>query len=453
MAEELATLPKVPALPTKGRIGMAEVLGVTEPFIKSKAELQPKIREAEGEVLQAKQAQAETLAGGKLAAQEKYGEEEKAARQAYEGKLEAEPLPAFVPTKDTMQDIAGLFSVISVIGALVGGSGKMAAQRAMGAMNGMMEGYRKGRADLYKQERNQFDANFKSMIQKHTEFRKEMEDAVKLAATNKEAGQAAAELAAAKAGSPIIQAMVRQGRLVDAYKTMDESQKGVNDAVKMEQKARAEEAKAEQHRADMAQRERQQRETMAQRERLATIKADAKTAGGAGALPKDTKTNDEHRFRHSAMVTVQEVLDDLQDPEIRRLIGPQNQYMPDVLLNLQNKYPQVAQKLARFQSQEFQIGGKALTSSEQKILNPIYGWRGLTAKALEDNLTEAERTMDKEQRYLENRYPGLQQFTYENPSVKPITVANKADAEALGWANAHPNDPRSAEIKKRLGVQ
>jgi hypothetical protein len=278
MAEELATLPKVPALPTKGRIGMAEVLGVTEPFIKSKAELQPKIREAEGEVLQAKQAQAETLAGGKLAAQKKYGEEEKAARQAYEGKLEAEPLPAFVPTKDTMQDIAGLFSVISVIGALVGGSGKMAAQRAMGAMNGMMEGYRKGRADLYKQERNQFDANFKSMIQKHTEFRKEMEDAVKLAATNKEAGQAAAELAAAKAGSPIIQAMVRQGRLVDAYKTMDESQKGVNDAVKMEQKARAEEAKAEQHRADMVQRERQQRETMAQRERLATMKA----AGGAG---------------------------------------------------------------------------------------------------------------------------------------------------------------------------
>jgi hypothetical protein len=282
MAEELAELPKVPDLPKTGRIGFKEALGVSEPFLKAKSELQPKIREAEGDVLQAKQAQAETLAGDKLAAQEKYGKEEKAARQAYEGKLEAEPLPAFVPTKDNMQDIAGLFSVISVIGALVGGSGKMAAQRAMGAMNGMMEGYRKGRADLYKQERNQFDANFKTMLQKHSEFRKEMEDAVKLASTNKEAGQAAAELAAAKAGSPIIQAMVRQGRMVDAYKTIDESQKGRNEAVKFEQKARAEEAKAEQHRADMAQRERQQRETMAQRERLATIKADAKTAGGAG---------------------------------------------------------------------------------------------------------------------------------------------------------------------------
>jgi len=281
MAEELATLPKVPTLPTKGRVGMAEVLGVTEPFIKSKAELQPKIREAEGEVLQAKQAQAETLAGGKLAAQEKYGEEEKAAKQAYEGKLEAEPLPAFVPTKDTMQDIAGLFSVISVIGSLVGGSGKMAAQRAMGAMNGMMEGYRKGRADLYKKERNEFDANFKTMLQKHSEFRKEMEDAIKLASTNKEAGQAAAELAAAKAGSPIIQAMVRQGRLVDSYKLVDESQKGRNEAIKLEQKARAEEAKAEQHRQDMLSRERQHRESMDQRERLAKEKASASPRGGA----------------------------------------------------------------------------------------------------------------------------------------------------------------------------
>jgi hypothetical protein len=281
MAEELATLPKVPALPTKGRIGMAEALGVQEPFIKAKSELQPQIRDAEGDVLKAKQAQAETLAAGKSEAMQKYGTETEAAQKTYEGKLEAEPLPAFIPTKDTMQDIAGLFSVISVIGALVGGSGKMAAQRAMGAMNGMMEGYRKGRADLYKQERNQFDANFKTMIQKHTEFRKEMEDAVKLAATNKEAGQAAAELAAAKAGSPIIQAMVRQGRLVDSYKTMDESQNGVKDAVKMEQKARAEEEKARQHRADMAQRERQQRETMAQRERLAKEKTAASPRGGA----------------------------------------------------------------------------------------------------------------------------------------------------------------------------
>jgi len=282
MAEELATLPKAPALPTKGRIGMAEALGVSEPFMTRKAELQPKISAAEGDIAKAQQAQQETLSAGNTKTMQQYVTEIEAAHKVYEGKMKAEPAPAFVPTKDTMQDIAGLFSVISVIGALVGGSGKMAAQRAMGAMNGMMEGYRKGRADLYKQERNQFDANLKTMIQKHSEFRKELEDAVKLSSTNKEAGFQAAELAATKAGSDIVKAQLRKGDLMGAYKLVDESQKGANEAVKLEQKARAEEEKARQHRADMAQRERQQRETMAQRERLATIKADAKNVSGAG---------------------------------------------------------------------------------------------------------------------------------------------------------------------------
>jgi len=281
MAEEIATLPKVPALPTKGRIGLTEALGVSEPFMTRKAELQPKISAAEGDVAKAQQAQQETLAKGKSEAMQRYGTETESAQKAYEGKLEAEPLPAFVPTKDSMQDIAGLFSVISVIGSIVGGSGKMAAQRAMGAMNGMMEGYRKGKSDQYKQERNQFDANFKTMIQKHSEFRKEMEDAVKLAATNKEAGFQAAEMAATKAGSDIVKAQLRKGDLMGAYKLVDESQKGANEAVKLEQKARAEEAKAEQHRQDMLSRERQHRESMDLRERLAKEKASASPRGGA----------------------------------------------------------------------------------------------------------------------------------------------------------------------------
>jgi len=126
-------------------------------------------------------------------------------------------------------------------------------------------------------------------------------------------------------------------------------------------------------------------------------------------LPKDSKTNDEHRFRFEAMENVKEVLNDLKDPKIRKLIGPGNQYLPDIILNLQDKFPELAQKLARFQSQEFQIGGKSLTQSEQRILGPIYNWRNLTAKALEDNLREANRIMNREQGILESRFDGLKE--------------------------------------------
>jgi hypothetical protein len=158
---------------------------------------------------------------------------------------------------------------------VVGGGGKENAQQAMSAMNGMLEGHQKGRADLYKQELSTFDKNFKSMVQKHAEFRKEMEDAVKLASTDKEAAIANAKLAATKAGSPIVNAMLDQGRLLDSYKLVDETQAGVNKAVEAEAKLRADAAK------EKAAQQRQ-RETMAQAERLAKIRAEG--SGKTSAL-------------------------------------------------------------------------------------------------------------------------------------------------------------------------
>ena len=234
MAEELAVVP-TPSIPAGGQIGFKQVMGVQEPYLQRKAELQKGITAAEGEEAKAKQTQAETLQTGKMAAQESFGAAEKKAMQGYQQKLEEQPLPAFVPTKDNAQDLAGLFSLVSIIGMI---AGKSNGQMAMQAMNGMLEGYQKGRADLYKKEATEFDKNFKAMLSKHAEFRKEMEDAIKLATTDKEAGMQAAELAAAKAGSSIVQAQLRKGDLVGAYKLVDETQKGVGEAVKAEAQIR-----------------------------------------------------------------------------------------------------------------------------------------------------------------------------------------------------------------------
>jgi hypothetical protein len=302
MAEQLATLPK-PETPKAGRVGFEAALGIQQPYMQRKAELQPQITAAEGDIAKATQAQSEVLATGKEQATKGLFDAEKQAKEDYQKKLEAEPLPAFVPTKDTVQDIAGLFSVIGVIGMIVGGGGKMAAQRAMGAMNGMLEGHRKGRADLYKLERNEFDANFKSMLQKHQEFRKEMEDAVKLASTNKEAGFAAAELAATKAGSDIVKAQLRKGDLMGAYKLVDESQKGAEAALKMEQKAREAELAEKARKDEAAQRERQHKEKMAQQERLATSKIEAK---GLKQVQARSATNE--RYANTVYRSSNEVL-------------------------------------------------------------------------------------------------------------------------------------------------
>ena len=244
MAEQdvLAKPLPTPVAPTgKGRVGFKEAIGIDQPFLSRKAELQPEIAKAEGDIAKGQQEQKEIKSTGELSAQMRFGQQQEAAMQGYQEKIEKEPLPAFIPSKDTAQDIAGLFGVISVISMLVGGGGRMSGQLALGNMNGMMEGYRKGRKDLYEKERSEFDKNFKSMIQKHAEFRQEMEDAIKLASTNKEEGFRAAELAATKAGSDIVKAQLRKGDLLGAYKLVDESQKGAEHAMQMEAKAREQE--------------------------------------------------------------------------------------------------------------------------------------------------------------------------------------------------------------------
>ena len=80
MAEEIATLPKPPELPKAGRIGFKEALGVSEPFLKRKSEMQPQMAAAEGDIAKATQAQSEILAGGKEKAMQEFATAERALK-------------------------------------------------------------------------------------------------------------------------------------------------------------------------------------------------------------------------------------------------------------------------------------------------------------------------------------------------------------------------------------
>jgi len=360
---------------------------------------------------------------------------------------------AFVPTKDTVQDIAGLFSLINVIGMAIGGGGKQNAQLAMHAMNGMAEGYQKGRSDLYRKEQIQFDKNFKAMQAAVQTLEKDYTRAVELEKTNKEAGRIERQVALARQNSPVLKALEDRAGVARTLEVIKDLAKSKDTAVERFNSLKTiEENKLAKIRTEAAA-ERRHKESMAQALELAKIRA----SGAGGALPKDKETNNEHRFRFTAMENLNDVLRDIQDPKIRKLIGPENQYVPDLFLNLQKNYPELAQKLARFQSEEFKLGGKNLTATEQKILGPIYNWRGLTADALEDNLREASRALNREQMILESRYPGLQEMSERYSGAvggNVPTIPNQLsqqDQQALDWANTNPNDPRSAQIKQRLG--
>jgi hypothetical protein len=343
--EPLVNIPQ-PKLPTRGPIGFKEMMGIQQPFLESKAKLMPQLSTAKEEELGAKQTQQDILSTGKAIAQQEETETTRGAMQQYRQKLEAEPLPAFVPTKDTAQDLAGLFSVVSVLGLI---AGKGESQRALGAMNGMLEGYQKGRADLYKKEATEFDKNFKAMIQKHAEFRKEMEDAVKLAATDKQAGIAAAEMAATRAGSDIVKAMVKQGRIVDALTFVKEAEKGVDEGVKREatlrDKAQEQAAaysrtkltiEAADRRAEENRRAADEREADRARAKLISdvMKRNVGTPEKSTALKPPAKVVEGYIANTQLKTDVEDIAKDLRNPQLQQQI---KQYRAEAFLTEEGK--------------------------------------------------------------------------------------------------------------------
>lgn len=154
-------------------------------------------------------------------------------RQALKAARDELKNAAFIPTKTTAQDVATLFSLAGIVGMAIGAGGKGSAFNVMSAMNGMMEGYQKGRVDLYKREKDVFEKNLKVLQGKVTLLQSELQEALQTYKTNRELGEQQAEIAFAKAGSDIgAQALRKQG-LVRAVEYIDGVAKDTNTLVTM----------------------------------------------------------------------------------------------------------------------------------------------------------------------------------------------------------------------------
>lgn len=173
----------------------------------------------------------------------------------------------FVPTRDNAEDLAKLFSLIGVIGVAIGGRGRGAALQAMTSMNGMLEGYRRGRADLYKQQLGEFDRSLKTMQQQISTLEKQLTEAVKLKALDREAGELAIDAAIASADSPLLKAIAAKQGPVAALAHVRATGKDFNTLItlKNQQQDRAEQrqaraAEAEANRAFRAEESQRNRE-------------------------------------------------------------------------------------------------------------------------------------------------------------------------------------------------
>lgn len=157
--------------------------------------LQQRIAGAEAEQMKLGTEKAQFLAQqqakqatGELGIQQAFQQraEQAPLRGELEQKVQQEKDFFFRPSREDGMQMAALASLIAVVGTSLGKGGKGNAMAALSGLNGMMEGYQKGRDDIFRQEKTAFETNAKALSTQIGNIRKALEDYEKMAVRDRE---------------------------------------------------------------------------------------------------------------------------------------------------------------------------------------------------------------------------------------------------------------------------
>jgi hypothetical protein len=385
---KMPVMPKLPKLATlvqpeptpKGMIGGAEYGPVLSELGTAKSEAAFNVGQADIAVEKAKREEKVTEA--KMRAEElgRFSEKVQAMPQAEALKEARDELAnkAFVPTKDNATDLAAMFSLINIVGMLVG---KSDAQRSMYAMNGMLEGYQKGRADLYKKEQIEFDKNFKALQAKVATLEKGLAEAMEVAKIDKEKGDLMVTMELAKADSPVLKAMASRQGVVKVQQELEGVSADLDKVVGIIN-SNAQEAN---RKADAAERERRADERTKESNRRADV--NAKLARDQALALANAKAQQGGFLKPGAKVTegytadvilkndLQGLTENLKNPELNQLL---KQYRIEAFFSEKGSYlnqvmsseipPELLQFLTKVRdirnNYYLNISGKAVTGGE-----------------------------------------------------------------------------------------
>jgi hypothetical protein len=162
----------------------------------------------------------------KLTAADRYrtdlqAEQIRKERDAFESQL-AKP---FVPTQQNFTDLATMYSLIGVLGFAIGAGGKGNAIQAMSAMNGMVEGARQGREDLYEKEKDAFEYNAKALQTKINSLNNKIKEIAELAKVDYEKADLEADVMFAEEGAEFLKKYKDKVGLVNTIKMLQEQVK------------------------------------------------------------------------------------------------------------------------------------------------------------------------------------------------------------------------------------
>ena len=358
----------------------------------------------------------------------------------------------FKPSQENAQTLALVFSVISASGFLLGGLNKKNALSAMYAMNGLTEGYAKGREDLFKQQRQTFETNVKAMQDRMKVLKDKLDVGIKTLARDKERGELEIQAAMAEANADFLKSQ-KDARGVIATREILENQikqldKSLDFLKKSEEKYRAQQLQgywnqarldtqeklaaatnerlaqqfaasqqSAQQRADAAERRFQQSQAGMESRFLRSQEAKAPAAG----KPPPANVQQAVQLRNTLIPDLEKALPVLERiqkqgdwPRFTALIGVEPRAAEFSFRN-DPEAQKAIRTLSRFRSAEFETAGKTLTKVENKILAPLYqaGFRDYNALkgAIEDGL----EVMSTQKLAYERQYPQLASESVPQP--------------------------------------
>ena len=193
---------------------------------------------SKGELLRQQQLQEAKLAAGEAKlAEEEVAAGERLIQQAREDREKRRPV--FEPTKDNFQDFAAIFSGISALSFLVGGKGRGAGMAALAALNGAMEGWNKGRKDVFEKNIKEYKAKLDEYKTYVDEQFRDVKLALDLGGKKTAAGRAKLKEVVMRDNGGLIAATIEADQYDRLFKVFQEQGKGLQQIRAIETKAAA----------------------------------------------------------------------------------------------------------------------------------------------------------------------------------------------------------------------
>lgn len=133
----------------------------------------------------------------------------------------------FEPTRENATDLTALFATTAIAAFMGGGGGRYSGMAALNNMAGAMEGYRKGRKDLFERELKEFDKNFKAAQTALQTASDELKSVVEIAKLDPVLAQAKAKEYGAKYAGTKLAYDFNKGSFDQKIKTATEIDKAV----------------------------------------------------------------------------------------------------------------------------------------------------------------------------------------------------------------------------------